>query len=514
MTITAVYKIKVTIEDYKGEIITEVLLDEGGNLDSDDSWKSKLQERAVNKKFDGLYYGDTKVETNSPLNKNTNYVAKYIVEITIKDTKGTEKGKINIFEGDTLSEAKGEEKTKLDNILKDEKLVEESIDLNKTFTENSEITAKYYKIVTINEQQFKIEEGKTLQSLINSKELDSIMNPEGKHFVKFVKDGEEFNPETSINEDIELGIIYKIIIEVKTGMNSESYDFILEYSLVDGVGLNDIDSKVAKHENFLRFETESGEEIKSTTPKFEKDTTIVQKYGIKINTDGNLDGFNLEDGQTLKALGDDVLNALKISAEGRKFSRFVDQNGNIIDEDEPLYENTTVIPKFNIKITVFRKDDEGKEIEDDTFEFELGEDLPIVGITEKENTKLQKWIEEVVKKLAEEGKENYVFTKFIDEDGNEIDLNNTKFSEDTRLEAIFELKKEETPINPIQPETNENNNGSSSNTTYPVKEKAPNTAVKNQEIELKEIIYSILTILTFASSGVIGYRKIALKKNK
>lgn len=510
MTIIATYQIKVTISDYKGNKITEVLLDEGQNLDSDPSWKTALEELAINKTYAGLYDGSDKVKTDTALTKNTTYTAKYTVDIKIKDTKNTEKGTITIFEGDSLSKATGGEKDELDSILSEENLVESSINTSQVFMEDAEITAKYYKTVTIGEDSFKIEEGKTLQSLIDSKELDSIMNPEGKHFAKFIKESKEFDPETIINEDINLNIIYKIIIEVQTGENSKSYEFILEDALADGVDLDTIDNQVEKHENFLRFETESGDKIEDTTPKFKKDTTIVQKYEIEINADGY--SKKLESGQNLSNLGEEALKALKINTEGRKFSRFVDQNGKTIKEDEPLYENTTVIPKFNIKITVFRKDDEGKEIEDDTFEFELGEDLPIAGITEEENTKLQKWIDEIVKKLAEEGKENYVFTKFIDEKGNEIDLNNTIFSEDTRLEAIFELKKEETPINPTQPETNENNNGN--NNSYPVKEKAPNTAVKNQEIELKGIIYSILTILTFAGSGVIGYRKISLKNDK
>jgi len=65
-----------------------------------------------------------------------------------------------------------------------------------------------YVFITINEDSFELEKGKTLADLA---EIESIKNKEGKEFVKFVKKGtdETFDENTVINTDTELDAIYK-----------------------------------------------------------------------------------------------------------------------------------------------------------------------------------------------------------------------------------------------------------------------------------------------------------------
>ena len=65
-----------------------------------------------------------------------------------------------------------------------------------------------YVFVTINENRFEIEEGKTLADLA---ELENVKNIEGKEFVKFVVKGtdETFEESTVIDNNIELEAIYK-----------------------------------------------------------------------------------------------------------------------------------------------------------------------------------------------------------------------------------------------------------------------------------------------------------------
>ncbi len=487
----------------------EFIIDEGktlGSYSSQDELTNYLDtlEKPSNKMFNKYIVDGEELEREELLaktfNKNTTISVNYNVEIKIEGGEA-----VTIPFGSTINNDKLQEKIKNLNVPKNKSSIayftnsdNQRIDDNYKFESNMTITPKYnVKVAIKGVGDAEIVEGSKIFSATEL--VEKLTNNKEKDF-KIFADGKSLD--SIVNENITLTPLYTITVIVNGN----------KYTLDENQTLGNLGSVgYSKPENFKEFRDLEGHKIDESTP-LTKHTEVVAIYTINIS-DENGDSLGiLESGQSLSNLGEDALKALKINAEGRKFSRFVDQNGKTIKEDESLYENTTVIPKFNIKITVFRKDDEGKEIKDDTFEFELGEDLPIAGITEEENTKLQNWIEKVVKKLAEEGKENYVFTKFIDEEGNEIDLNNTKFSEDTRLEAIFEQKKEETPINPIQPEINENNNGNSN--SYPVKEKAPNTAVKNQEIELKGIIYSILAILTFSSCGAIGYRKISLKKNK
>lgn len=65
-----------------------------------------------------------------------------------------------------------------------------------------------YVFITINEDSFELEKGKTLADLA---EINNIKNVEGKEFIKFVKKGtdETFDETTIINTDTELDAIYK-----------------------------------------------------------------------------------------------------------------------------------------------------------------------------------------------------------------------------------------------------------------------------------------------------------------
>ena len=488
-TIKPVYSVKATING------RDFIVDEGKSLNTYTE-KDKLTEyldsleKVTDKEFDKYVVDGKELTREELLNKNLDSNVEVSVKYNVVITLGQDGEEIRLAEGSKYNDIPSEKisavsvpetKSSIAYFVDSDGT---KIDENYTFNTSMTIIPKYNVKVTITDVGYEeILEGSQLKTANNL--LEKLNNNKDKDFKEFA---EKTVLDDQITENVTLTPLYTITITV----NGK------DYTLDEGKTLNDLEEVgYKKPVGFKEFRDSKGNKIEVTTD-LHKHTVVTAIYDIEVSTeDGH--AYTLEAGQSLSSLDKNVLNALKINSDGRKFSRFVDQNGKTIEEDEPIYENISIKAKFNIKITVFRRDNNGNEIEDKV-EFELGEDLPISKITEEENKKLQAWIEKAIEQLAQEGKENYVLSKYVDEEGNDIDLIETLFNSDSKIEAIFEYKKVETPVESTQP----NNN----NSAYPLKEKAPNTGVENDSHSIYTIICAIITgIFTFGCS-LIGYKKI------
>ncbi len=490
--IKPIYSVTVTING------SEFTIDEGTSLKDEGAVKEALDalESALGKEFDKYVVNGKEELTRDELlaktfDSNVSITPKYNIRIKI----GDEDEGFLIPEGSKFSEIPEDELKSVQERLPEGKssfayFVDESnheIDDTYTFDHSMTITPKYNVKITIEGVGFQeVLEGSQISSATEL--VEKLNSNSDKRFHSFEGDT---TLDSIVNANISLVPIYEIDITIKTGNDEKVYPFVLEDDNKDGVSINSL----TKHAKHLRFEKD-GIEVEDTA-KFTEHTTLVEIYGVEVIV--GEETFTFESGNTLsesiltpedKDKLDEKLNALKINASGRKFSRFVNQEtGETIKEDDPIYEDVTIIPKFNINITVFRRDDAGNEIEDDTVTFELGEDLPLSEITDEENKKLQAWLTAVVEKFKEEGKGNYALSKYVDEEGNEVQLSERIFSEDSKIEAIFEQKKEEIPVDPTQ-----------SDNSYPLKEKAPNTGIEHASNE-NTTLWSILAALFLLSSG-------------
>ena len=100
----------------------------------------------------------------------------------------------------------------------------------------------------------------------------------------------------------------------------------------------------------------------------------------------------------------------------------------------------------------------------------------------------------------------FKFSKFVQADNTEVDIQKTNFSENTFIKAIFEYKENPSPVNPTNPENDKPN----TNKNKPIKEPAPNTAVDNY-CDLNNIFLSII-IIVLTCGGCLGCLKCAIRK--
>lgn len=513
ITITPVYNVTITIKDINGKSLGTVSIKDGTALSSvtgkDLEFLNSLKS-TTNKTFKEFVDDkETKIEESKTFDKDTTLTVKYTVNVTINDTKGRNKDTITLDEGQALKDG---DAAKL-RAIETEKfsryvLGEKTYSKDTKVTEHTTIIAKYNKTVSITgEEGFELEEGLTLNDATNNGKtiIDKVTKTTDKRFTKFVdSENADVTLGTPINDDITLTPKYVLDIEIEA---DDTYSFEVE----ENTTLDSLRSQIP-HDIKKFVDSATGEEVQGEEA-LKKHTKVKAIYDVKVDVNGT--EYDLESFKTFKDLegADEDLESLKKVPENRiSFSRFVFINSKgeeiELNEDTVITSDIKVIPKFNVEITVEYTDDKGEKVE--LFKFELEEGKTIGDLSQDKLDELNKKLSEREQELEKEGKHSFKFSKFLGEDGSEIDIKNTPFNINSTIEAIFEYKPESTPIDPNK----NNSNPTESNNNYPVKEKAPNTAVKNQEIELKGIIYSILTILTFTGSGVIGYRKISLKKNK
>ena len=508
--IKPIYSVTVTING------SEFKVDEGGSLKDEGAVKNALDalKDASGKEFD-KYVVDGKEELTrealleKKFNSNASVTAKYNVRIK---TKEDDAGFL-IPEGSKFSDITKDKLESVTKTLPEGKssfayFVDESgskIDDNYTFNNSMTITPKYNVKITIEGIGYtEVLEGSKLFSATEL--IDKLNSNSDKRFNSF-EDGTTL--ESTVDKSIDLVPFYEIDITIRTGNEEKKYTFVLKDDNEDGVPVSSLTTCGDKH---LRFE-ENGEKVDEST-KFNKHTNLVEIYKVEVTVDGET--FTFESGNTLSSnilspeqmgILNGKLSALRTSLDGiRGFSRFVDkQTGETIDErDFKFIQDTEIIPKYNVILTVVRKDDNGNEI--DVVEIQLGEGLTISELKEEEYKKLQEKLDEVVKELEKEGKVNWAFSKFLDEEGNEVDLKNTKIDKDSKLIAVFEEKKPDTP------DLGEITGNNSNNDKQPSKVAVPDTAGGENNIvtTIIDVILFMLSILLI-SGPVVMYKTIKVK---
>ncbi len=508
--IKPIYSVTVTING------SEFKVDEGGSLKDKGDVKNALDalKDASGKEFDKYVVDGKEVLTREALlekkfNSNASVTAKYNVRIK---TKEDDAGFL-IPEGSKFSDITEDKLESVTKTLPGGKssfayFVDENgskIDDNYTFNKSMTITPKYNVKITIEGVgNVEVLEGSKVSS---ATELIKQLNSNSDKRFNSFEGGTTL--ESTVDKSIDLVPIYEIDITIRTGNEEKKYTFVLKDANKDGVPVSSLTTCGDKH---LRFE-ENDKKVEEST-KFNKHTNLVEIYKVEVTVDGET--FTFESGNTLSSnilspeqmgILNGKLSALKASPDGiRGFSRFVNkQTGETIDEkDFEFIQDTEIIPKYNVILTVVRKDDNGNEI--DVVEIQLGEGLTISELKEEEYKKLQEKLDEVVKELEKEGKVNWAFSKFLDEEGNEVDLKNTKIDKDSKLIAVFEEKKPDTP------DLGEITGNNSNNDKQPSKVAVPDTAGGENNIvtTIIDVILFMLSILLI-SGPVVMYKTIKVK---
>ena len=430
---TAKYTVNVTFNDE-----FTITVDEGTTIDSLtgdnkaklDALKEKIKENFDHyEKDDGTLFG-----TDDPIEEHIKLYLKY--QLTIKIGSET----LTLPLGKTIEALSVEDRAKLENIINpldktfvkfqssDGKTISKD-DLNTyVFNSSMELTPIYNVEIKIGTLSFTLAENQTLNDLTKEQkeQIQDLINSSKKTFKNYqIKDGEVIDNNYKFTRNTELVINYQITVKVK------DQTFIVD----DNAKLSSLTREEQERLNSLVTMTNKNfKEFKDSENKvvdddyvFTYNTTLTATYEITVKI--GEEEFTLDEGQTLNDLtpeGQEALNELK-NNDTKTFNRFTNQSGLRLELNTELHENTTVIVKFNIIITV------GDE------EFVLGEDESLNDLSSADKERLQGLINP---------KENQEFDTYINsETGEKVDYK-TKFTKDTTLEIAYRDKKVDVPSTP------------------------------------------------------------------
>ncbi len=355
--LTAKYTIKVTIN---GE---EKTLDEGqslNNLANLDNFKTK-----ENRKF--LRFEDENgnvVREDSPLNEHINLKAIFGVTVTIENT------------GDEFLLAEGNDVRQnldlfeaLDDLMYNgdfSRFVDEAGNTITTVTpinDNITIKALYFKNVTVEDQEYQIEEGKKLSEEDTIVEaINKLKDVSNKVFKEYVINGlasREIDFETVVNEDMTIKANYSIRVSIDSK----------EQLLDEGKSLSDLGNlanfKTKENRKFLRFEDLDGNVVEETRI-LNENIDLKSVFTLEVTINDNV--YDLIEGKTLES-NEEIKNALEALKKNKKeFSRFVDLNGNTVEVNTNVNEPLTIKALYKNSVTVGNetfKLEEGKKLSDD-----------------------------------------------------------------------------------------------------------------------------------------------------
>ncbi len=468
--LTAKYTIKVTIN---GE---EKTLDEGqslNNLADLNNFKTK-----ENRKF--LRFEDENgnvVSEDSPLNEHINLKAIFGVTVTIENTgdeflltEGNDvRQNLDLFEA-------------LDDLMYNgdfSRFVDEDGNTITTITpinDNITIKALYFKNVTVEDQEYQIEEGKKLneeQDIVDA--LNSLKDVSSKLFKEYLVNGEhvgEINLETVVNEDMTIKAMYSIRVSIDGK----------EQLIDEGESLNSLANldnfKDKENRKFYGFEDSEGNIVLETEALYEN-VDLKSIFTLEVTINGKV--YDLIEGKTLES-NESIKNALETLKKSEKeFSRFIDLNGNTVEVNTNINEPLTIKALYKNSVTVGDKSfklEEGKKLSEDEniinalnklkeatnkqfkefvvdnkvvedldYDMVVNDDIVIKAnyqITVKlndyefvldENSKLSDLTSEELS-LIEDIMENERFVRFVDEDGNTI-LLDTVLNENKNLSVKY-----------------------------------------------------------------------------
>ena len=153
---------------------------------------------------------------------------------------------------ETLSDLTSEELSLIEDIMENERFVRfvdedgNTILLDTVLNENKNLSVKYYIIVTIGDEEFKLEEGESLSNLNDEDKLrlEKLMeHDETKEFKGFknLNSDEEITLDTKLDEDVSLEVIFSDVIvdneEEDIVSNPQTVDNIMTYVMMAVISL-------------------------------------------------------------------------------------------------------------------------------------------------------------------------------------------------------------------------------------------------------------------------------------
>ncbi len=439
------YTIEVTVTARDGEV-TKKDIPEGSTLEN----IKKIEEfkkfiSPSNKTFQYFASEDNEtLEDSYEFKGNTTIIPKYTIDITVvKKDKSTTS--YTISEGTVLHQQDSaikefvkesnlefaEEFKKLNEVNGEYVETADILDFYTVLYENTILMPKYNAKITITKadgtvEEFFVEEGQTLNDIKDNR-FEETKKKEDREFSRFIDDkNKDFDPTIPIDSNINLTPVFSVTIKI----GDKTYKLDEEKTLKDLFDENPEaetywdELKNSKTE-FSRFVDQNGNTIEEETV-FDYNAIINPKFKVTIKIGEKT--YLLEEGKTLKDLFNENSEAkeyfenFKIS-ENRPFSRFVDQNGNTIDENTVINNDIVISGKFKVTITVENPDGTTEKIF-------LEEGKTLSDLTKEENDKLQK--------IKNNHGDDERFVGFKNSKDNKDITNKTIISEDITIKPIYE----------------------------------------------------------------------------
>ncbi len=454
ITLTPKYNVVITIKAVKGD--ERFTIEEGKKLaDIEDQERYENAKKKDNRTFSRFVYTDENgVEQtfdveNTTITKDITLTPKFNVKVTINKADGTPE-EFYIEENQKLVDIKQDDKDRFEQtkqkgnrtfsrFVYTENGVEKTFDVENTeIKDNITLNPKFNLKVTINGTDYDLEEGLTLNDLgqDGKKALDDLKNVNNKVFKNYLNESNNvIGLNDAINENITIHAEYNVVITI----GNETIEIpegqkLSELSAQDKEKMDNIVNKTNKQ--FAKFK-----EIDDNTPITENmELTPIYNVTVTIG-EGNI--YTIEENQTLTDLFAQYPDAkqdyedLK-AIENRPFSEFTDQFNKTIEENTPITENTILIPKYLVTVTV--KDKDGN-----TEQFYIEEGKTLNDLSDEEKAKLEE-----IKNDHNEGER---FARFVNSATGEAISENDIIDGDVTIEPTYEA----IPVTPEEPKQDENN---------------------------------------------------------
>ena len=401
-------------------------LEEGKSLDTlSDDKKSELEEEVkVDKKEFAKKFTNTKgedIDYTTPISENTELTPKYNVIVTVEKLDGTKK-EFTLEENKSLRSLGQDvidqiedfivEATNFEHFIND---AGDQVDYDTPIKENTNFKPIYNEKITITikgvseNKQYTINEGENLnvldESVLNEiKELVKVNNKNLAYFEDSERNIVDFT--TSLTKRTTLTPKYKITVTVKP-----KYGDAVELEMLENSSLNTLNEELKQFEEtenkeFLGY-VDTLNNVVSKDKTFNEHVTIIPKYRITVKVqkdDGTYKEIKVDEGTTLDSI--EELDEFETKVKDKTFDKYVNENSKEVSKSEALKENTTIIPKYNIRVTI-------KKSDDSSIYYDIPADIVLHRLSEEDLANLYTFVEA----------ENKVFAEtFVDENGNIIDF--------------------------------------------------------------------------------------------
>ncbi len=422
-TVNGKYNVVITIDGEEYEIKENQTLND---LDKEGANALKALEEVKNKTFKYYVDGEGKqIEKNSPISKNTTIKGKYTVNVTIngKAYEVDEETKLSQLQGDALEAYNALASVEGKTFKKRVDSEGHDLDLEQELHQHIEIVGKYEINITINGEEYSIEDGQTLNDLKEDgakalKDLEDVTTKKFDHFEDTT--GKTIEKTDKLNKHTE--IIAKYLIEVTISGKKYYVNENDNLSKLNSEGKKALEALKNVDENIKKFDKlvdEKGNTVEETDG-LNHNLEVKGLYKVTI-TIGNK-SFDIYENETLENLsteGSQALEALKTPADGNgTWKRWQDKDGNTITSDTQIKKHTTIVPVYTIKVTI-----------DEEYELEKGKTLNDL-IKSNDSAK------QALKALEKTDK---ILVGYEDEDKNAI-KDNTKITKDVTIKGVYEVE--------------------------------------------------------------------------